>query len=171
MNWNPWAELKVLRRQLDQVKRANEQLGDKLANQGQALLTARKEREEARAEMIQEKGNCRSATTAKAQLERELAQVKQALEAVGVLSRLKSMPCSKPELVQALRGVTPTTEWWRVIHALIEEQEQANTEALCTPEALGELAHFNRGRLAALCDLKGALLQHHAASQATSEEG
>lgn len=83
----------------------------------------------------------------------------------GVLRRLENMPVTPKELAAVLRLVTPETEWWRAMHALILDQVRMETDALCVANITSEMAHVNRGRLAGLRDFQGALLQHMANAQ------
>lgn len=73
---------------------------------------------------------------------------------------------SKPELYQVLAAVTASTDWWKALHSLLNDQESLYDAVLCvaTTEA-GELAEYNRGRKAAMVELRDALIAHCAEAQ------
>jgi hypothetical protein len=103
---------------------------------------------------------------ARTKLETRNAELETVLKLSGVLAHV---PIPKPDLYQVLSAVTANTDWWKAMHSLVNDQERLYDAVLCvaTTEA-GELAEYNRGRKAAMIELRDALLGH--ASEAQREQ-
>jgi len=57
-----------------------------------------------------------------------------------------------------LAAVTEGTQWWLDLHALLDEEINAEVTLALTPQLLGEAAAIQRGRPAALIDFKERLV-------------
>lgn len=62
-------------------------------------------------------------------------------------------------VVDAFKGISEEDPVWRALHKFIDAQIRLEAENVCLPNLTDAGAHFNRGRLAALENLKEALLQ------------
>ena len=58
-----------------------------------------------------------------------------------------------------LAGISDENPVWLAMNAILEDAESNEVNALCVPGLTDGDSHFNRGRLSAIRDLKGALRQ------------
>ena len=72
---------------------------------------------------------------------------------------------TREEMLRALAGASEQDPIWRTVGAIIEEQCQIELAALLVPGLSNEAAQYNRGRVAALENLRDTLGQAWEASR------
>lgn len=159
------AELAAVKRQRDEERLQRQELGKRLSLTQGVNAALRHDLKHIRAAVGCDSSELNVIVPAIERLQSHGARMAAYLDALGVLKRLETMPVLQSELYEVLKGVTPSTEWWRAVHALINDQERVDDAALCVSKPLDEMAHFNRGRKSALQDLRAALIDHCAAAQ------
>lgn len=152
MNWRFWKwELWTYRAALRRVRQHNQNLVMEVENLIGERNAARRQRDEERA-------GRETATREMARLHFRIADLERQHAAAGVLRRLEKLPMPDEELLQALATVTAETPWWRALHRVLLGVETEVNEQIILPGRSTEEVHRLRGQLAAIAELRGALL-------------